>query len=107
MIKEMNVDELKAKMTAKDNFQLIDVREQDEWDESHIEGATLIPKSTLPGNLDKFPTDLDTTIILQCRSGKRSLDVALMLLNEGYTELYNLEGGILAWKEKGYPTNQG
>ncbi|MDH5580607.1 MAG: rhodanese-like domain-containing protein [Bdellovibrionales bacterium] len=107
MIKEINVDQLMAKITEKEKFHLIDVREQDEWNESHIEGASLIPKSTLPAGLNQFPSDLDATIILQCRSGKRSLDVGLMLLNEGYTDLYNLEGGILAWKEKGYPITQG
>lgn len=104
MIKEISAEELKSKMDANEKFHLIDVREQDEWDESRIEGAKLIPKSTLPGSLDKFPENMDEPIVLQCRSGKRSLDVALMLLNEGYTELYNLEGGILAWKDKGFPT---
>lgn len=84
---------------------LIDVREQDEYAAEHIDGALLCPLSHF---LDSFHmNDYDTTkkIVFQCRSGKRS-DQACRIVNETgphKADIYNLEGGILAWKACGLP----
>lgn len=104
MMKEMTVSELKDLMDAKKDVILIDVREQHEWDEDYIEGAILLPKSEFPGNLKSFNAYKDKPIVLQCRSGRRSFDVGLVLLQNGFSDLSNLEGGILAWIDQGFPT---
>lgn len=102
MIKEIEVDELKAKLEKGDTFHFIDCREQEEWDESHIEGATLLPLSTFQEKYQSLLPDKNAHIVIQCRSGKRSMNACMFLLSQGYTDLNNLEGGILAWAAAGY-----
>ena len=103
MIGNMTVEELKAKLDAGENIKLIDCREQNEWDEAHIEKAEFMPLSNFASEMEKL-SDKGETLILQCRSGKRSLQACMMLQGEGFENLFNLEGGIMAWSEKGYPT---
>ncbi len=103
MIKEIDVQELKKKLDNKENFVFIDCREQEEWDEAHIEGATLIPLSSFQEKYEAVLTDKNATIVVQCRSGKRSMNACMFLLSKGYSDLNNLEGGIMAWHEAGFP----
>lgn len=103
MIKEIDVSELKEKLEKGEKFQFIDCREKEEWDESHIEGATLLPLSQLQEKFESILPNKNTQIVFQCRSGKRSMNAAMFLLSKGYTDLINLEGGIMAWTEAGYP----
>jgi len=103
MIGNMTVQELKEKLDNGENIVLIDVREQKEWDEAHIEQAQFLPLSNFDEELKKL-TDTSATIVCQCRSGKRSMTAAMNLQGEGFENLFNLEGGILAWQEAGYPT---
>ncbi len=99
----MTVEELKAKLDAGEDIRLIDCREQGEWDEAHIEAAEFMPLSNFEEEMQKL-TDKEATIIMQCRSGARSMRACMALQGEGFENLFNLEGGILAWNEKGYPT---
>lgn len=101
MIKELSVEELKAKMDRKENFLLIDVREQGEWDQGYIDGAELMPLSCFQTDFEKLK-DPNQEIIIQCRSGKRSMDACQFLLGEGFSNLANLTGGIMAWESQGY-----
>jgi adenylyltransferase/sulfurtransferase len=95
MMKEVTVQELKKLMDSHADFQLIDVREPHEYDICNLEGE-LIPMSDIPGSVDKIARDKQ--VVLHCRSGKRSGDMLLWLeKNHGFTNLYNLKGGILAW----------
>ncbi|MEC7278217.1 MAG: rhodanese-like domain-containing protein [Bdellovibrionota bacterium] len=103
MIGSMTVTELKQKLDQNEELVLIDVREQGEWDEAHIEAAQFLPLSNFQEEMKKL-SDKGATIVCQCRSGKRSLNAAMMLQDEGFENLYNLEGGILAWVEAGFPT---
>lgn len=103
MIGSMTVQELKEKLDNNEDLILIDVREQNEWDEAHIDQAQFLPLSNFQEEMGKL-NDKDKTIVCQCRSGKRSLNAALMLQGEGFENLFNLEGGIMAWTEAGYPT---
>ena len=101
MIKEINSEELKAKLDKGENIILIDCREQSEWDAGHIEAAKFIPLSEFEKRFaEAGPTNAE--IIIQCRSGKRSLNACMLLQNEGYENLTNLAGGILGWEENGY-----
>ena len=102
MIKSMNVTELKNKLDSSENLVLVDCREQGEWDEGRIEGAIFIPLSEFAPKHGEFLKDKNKTVVLQCRSGKRSLSACQQLLAEGFEDLYNLEGGILDWEANGY-----
>ena len=103
MIKEIDVQELKNKLDKGEKFYFIDCREQEEWDDAHIQGATLLPLSEFQEKYEGVLPQKDATIVVQCRSGKRSMNACMFLLSKGYNDLYNLEGGILAWNEAGFP----
>lgn len=96
-MKTINVQELKALMDSGADFQLIDVREPAEFDAANLNGE-LIPLQTVPSNMDKFSKEKQ--VVVHCRSGKRSANAIMYLENQGFDNLYNLEGGILAWKEE-------
>jgi len=94
-MKTITVQELKSLMDQNVDFQLIDVREPYEYDEANI-GGHLIPLGEIPARFEEISRDKQ--VIMQCRSGARSANAAMFLeQNYGYLNLYNLEGGILAW----------
>jgi len=97
-MKEITPSELKQLIDEKKDFQLIDVREQHEYDEAHMNGE-LIPMGDIMDHTDKISRDKQ--VIVHCRSGKRSVTVIGALESQhGFTNLYNLKGGILAYKEE-------
>lgn len=100
-MKEITVQELKEMMDAKSDFQLIDVREEMEFEHCNI-GGQLIPMGTIMDHLDEIATD--KKVILHCKSGRRSATVVQILESKGFTNLYNLQGGILAWSDQIDPT---
>lgn len=97
-MKEITVQELKKLKDEKADFQLIDVREPHEADICEI-GGELIPQGEVPANVDKISRDKQ--VIIHCRSGARSGNMVKWLeANHGFTNLYNLKGGILAWAKE-------
>ena len=97
-MKEITVKELKEKIDKKEIFQLIDVREQHEHDFANISGD-LIPMSQIITHKDKIQSD--KPVVVYCRSGNRSAAVIQALEQRfGFTNLYNLKGGILAWSKE-------
>ena len=100
-MEEITVEELKRKIDSGEDFQLIDVRETFEYEVSNLGGEN-IPLSGIMIESDKIATD--KPVIVQCRSGKRSAAAIMQLQSLGFDNLYNLEGGILAWKEKFDPS---
>src|SRR5476649_2507066 len=100
-MKEVSVQELKEKMDNGEDFQLIDVREDFEYETSNL-GGLLIPLGGILIETDKIAKD--KPVIVQCRSGKRSAAAIMQLEQLGYTNLYNLTGGILAWANEIDPT---
>ncbi|MFN8276636.1 MAG: rhodanese-like domain-containing protein [Chitinophagales bacterium] len=98
MIKEKTVVELKEMMDRGDDFQLIDCREPDEYDICNLNGE-LLPMGEIPANIDKISRD--KPVIIHCRSGNRSgRMVQWMEQQHGFTNLYNLKGGILSWSDE-------
>ena len=95
-MKEVTVQELKSVIDDNVAFQLIDVREPFEYEVSNLNGLN-IPLSGILIEADKVSKDIP--VIIQCRSGKRSAQAVMVLEQQGYTNLANLQGGILAWKE--------
>lgn len=103
-MKEITVKELKQMMDNGEDFQLIDVREPNEYEVAEI-GGELIPLATVPSNVDKFSKD--KKVVVHCRSGKRSANAIQFLEQQhGFDNLYNLEGGILAWSDEIDPNIQ-
>jgi len=94
-MKSITVQELKQLMDSKEEFQLIDVRETYENEICSLNGL-LIPMNEIPGRVEELVKE--KKVIVHCRSGKRSANV-IDFLEQNYqlTNLYNLEGGILAW----------
>lgn len=101
-MKEVTVQELKHLMDTGADFQLIDVREPHEYDICNLKGE-LIPQGQVPFNVDKISRDKQ--VVIHCRSGGRSGTMVNWLeKNHGFTNLYNLKGGILAWADQIDPT---
>src|SRR5436190_2009222 len=97
-MQEITVTELKQLIDNKEDFQLIDVREPSEFNAANLSGE-LIPLATVPSNVDKISKD--KKVIVHCRSGKRSENAIRFLeANHGFSNLYNLKGGILAYKNE-------
>lgn len=94
----ITVEELKELKDKGEEFTLIDVREEHEYEDANLDGI-LIPLGSILDHLDQIPKE--GNVIMQCRSGGRSGNaIKLLEQREGYTNLKNLEGGILAWKDK-------
>lgn len=101
-MKEVNVQELKTMIDNKEDFQLIDVREEHEFDTCNLNGK-LIPMGEILDHVAEISKD--KKVVIHCRSGKRSGNVITLLeQNHGFTNLYNLNGGILAWAAEIDPT---
>ncbi len=93
-----------AEMLNKQKAIMVDVREQDERNEQHIEGTLFIPLDQLDSRIGELAEYKNSPIILQCRSGKRSNVAATSLMKAGFTKVLNLDGGILAWDKHGLAT---
>ena len=93
---DITVEEAK-KIIETGNVILVDVRTQEEYNEKHIDGAILIPNETITDTQPAELPDKDADILVYCRSGKRSSEAAKKLADMGYTNVYNMLGGINEW----------
>ena len=100
MINSMSVKELKQKMTTEEGLTLIDCREQKEWDQGHIPGAIHIPLSSFDQGVQVL-NEKSNPVVIHCRGGKRSMKACKLLQAKGFQQLYNLDGGIIAWEKIG------
>jgi rhodanese-related sulfurtransferase len=101
-MQDISVNELKKRLELGTNdFIFIDVREPYEYEEFNL-GARLIPLGTI---IQAATTDLaddkDAEIIIHCRSGARSGQAKMILMNMGFPNVRNVEGGVLAWQREG------
>ncbi|HTO14841.1 MAG TPA: rhodanese-like domain-containing protein [Edaphocola sp.] len=93
-----NALELKNRLENGEHLNIIDVREQEEYDEDNI-GALLLPLSSVKNyETDAIDHLKDEEVILQCRGGQRSMQAAMILEGLGFANLVNLDGGILDWR---------
>ena len=100
-IQMVPVDEAKGEIAA--GTRVIDVREQNEWDESHLEGAIHIPQGELAERIDEIAPDRDERLLVHCRTDGRSARMVDLLGELGYEDAVAVEGGIVAWEREGYP----
>ena len=84
---------------------VIDVRPSEEYQEAHIPGALSLPLSELGDDPSVLPSDLDTPILSVCQRGNSSLSGVLFLKSLGYRNVHSMDGGTLAWREKGFETD--
>ena len=82
-------------------FMMLDVRTAEEYAEGHIPGAVLIPVQQLAARMKEVPHDKQ--VYVYCHSGVRSARAAGMLAKKGFTNIENIQGGIVAWRSAGHP----
>lgn len=92
---DISGEELQKMLAQGENLQIIDVREPFEYEAGHIKEARLIPMGEIPNKLGEL--DRNQTLVVVCASGSRSAQVAQYLVEQGYTRVKNLAGGMLAW----------
>ncbi len=80
----------------RDSFELLDVRQPSEYEEGHLPGALLLPVKDLPARMAEL--DPEKPLLVYCRSGVRSKAACQLLLAQGFKDVYNMSGGILAWE---------
>jgi rhodanese-related sulfurtransferase len=98
-IKEIDVPALKKMQQAREDFELIDVREIDEVQRGTIPGAKHVSKGILERDIDQVTTDKNRKIVLYCGGGSRSALSALNLRKMGFKNVISLAGGWGAWKQ--------
>ena len=94
---DITVQELKERMDAGEKLTIIDVREEWEWDMDHITDNH-VPMGDVPGKLAEWEDQKEAEIIVHCRSGGRSGNIAAYMTQNGFRNVRNLAGGMLAWK---------
>lgn len=102
-IKELPMSEVKAKLDRGDEFTLIDVREQDEYDQGFIGGATHIPRGFLELRVEALVNDRNKEVVLYCAGGNRSALAAKSLESMGYTNIISMQEGFNGWRNGGLP----
>lgn len=99
-MENITVEELKARVDAGEKLHVLDVREPDEYAEYNI-GGKLVPLGKIQSmQTDEIEDWKEEEVIVYCRSGKRSLTAALFMEMQGFKNVKNLVGGVLAWQEK-------
>ncbi|MBS4044466.1 MAG: rhodanese-like domain-containing protein [Chitinophagaceae bacterium] len=100
MFQTITAEELQQKIMNNENIHLVDVREPHEHAEFNI-GGTLLPVGKIQSmQIDEIEDLRSEEVIVYCRSGVRSSQAAMVLQQLGFTNVYNLTGGMLNWKEK-------
>ncbi len=102
-IAEIEIDEVRSKLDAGDDFVLVDIRGRDEWADGFVPGARLVGRDFLERRvIDEVP-DESHEVVLYCLGGVRSAFAALALADMGYTNVRSMVGGYGAWARAGLP----
>ena len=102
-IREVNVDETRARLASGSDVRLIDVREDNEWNAAHAAGAEHLGKGIIERDIEATAPDKSSELILYCGGGYRSALAADVLQQIGYTNVWSMAGGWKAWKDSGAP----
>ncbi len=100
----IGVDELQRQLQREPAPFLLDVREPWEYARGHIAGAHLIPLGELEQRVAEVPED--RPVLALCHVGQRSLLATVFLRRRGYTQVTNVDGGIAAWVDRGFPLSR-
>jgi rhodanese-related sulfurtransferase len=105
-VRELTVSEVKAKLDRRQQFTLVDVREDHEWAAGHLPQAVHLGKGILERDAEAKLPDPQAEIVLYCGGGFRSALAADALQRMGYTNVYSMDGGFRGWKEAGHHIEQ-
>lgn len=97
-IPEISTSQLRDLLSSEEEFELLDVREDHEWEQAHIEGARLLPLSLWPSLAE--PLERDARYLMLCAAGVRSLRAARWMVDHGFTNVTNIQGGMSAWQQE-------
>lgn len=97
----ISVEQLMDKMNHKTSFILLDVRTERERNAGYISGSIWLPRGVLGFKIQSICKNADTEIVVYCRKGGRSALAVKTLKQLGYTHVFNLDGGVNAWGERG------
>ena len=104
-ITEISPQDAAAKLNSGETV-IVDVRDQDEWDEGHIPGANHMSCGTIELDIEEKVSDPSAMIICNCGGGGRSALAAESLQKMGYKNIWSMAGGLKAWKAAGLPTTK-
>ena len=106
-IREVTVDDIKARLDAGEVFELVDVREESEWARGHLPRARHLSKGIIERDIEMAIPDHDAPIVLYCGGGFRSALAADSLQLMGYTNVVSMDGGWREWTDRMYPIEHG
>ena len=106
-IREITIDDVKARLDRGETFLLLDVREESEYANDHLPGAIHLGKGVIERDIEERVPDLDTPLVLYCGGGYRSALAADNLQKMGYSNVLSMDGGIRGWREKHFPLTRG
>jgi rhodanese-related sulfurtransferase len=98
----ISVSEASAMIQSSPNLLVVDVRTTEEFAQGHLQGAINIPLSNLPTQISSLGRN--RPVLVYCQTGHRSAQAATLLTNAGFTQVYDMNGGLNAWINAGYPT---
>ncbi len=98
----VDVGEARDLIAEKPGLVILDVRTVSEFESGHLEGAINIPVEVLSSHLSEL--NLDDELLVYCRTGNRSTTAVGILRENGYDQIYHMDGGIAAWNSAGFPT---
>jgi rhodanese-related sulfurtransferase len=105
-VREVGIDDIKAKLDRGDKFVLVDVREESEYAKDHLPEAIHLGKGIIERDIEEQVPDLNTPIVLYCGGGYRSALAADNLQKMGYTNVESMDGGWKGWVAEGLPTEK-
>jgi rhodanese-related sulfurtransferase len=105
-VREISVSDTRARLAADPKVQLIDVREDNEWQAGHASGAKHLGKGIIERDIEAQVPDKESELILYCGGGYRSALVVDVLQQMGYINAWSMAGGWKAWKDSEAPTTK-
>ena len=105
-VREIDLHEARQRLAVNADARLIDVREDEEWNDEHAAGAEHLGKGIIERDIEREVPDKDTELILYCGGGYRSALAADSIQKMGYANVRSLAGGWRAWKAAGAPTEK-
>jgi len=100
--RQVSPEEVREALRSGEGITVVDVREPEEWGQGHIPGAKHIPRGVLEYRAASDLPDSGARIVVHCAAGGRGALAAKTLQEMGYTDVANMEGGLGAWRERGY-----
>jgi len=103
----ISIDELKYKIDHNEDCQVLDVRKPEDYagEQGHIAGSKNIALEEIENRMNEVSSNLEQTILLVCRTDRRSAEAAKLLTQKGFTGVFVVKGGMTDWNKSGFPVN--